>query len=399
MKNCKVTNEQLISVMSFGDMPIANGFLDKDKFEKEFFFEMEIGFNEKLCLFQLMDHPEPKKMFNKNYPFFTSSSKHMVSHFKDYSQWINQNYGSNLKKIIEIGSNDGTFLRNYKNSNIEAIGFEPSLNVSNEALKHGINSKNDFFNLESIMDIKTFHTQTDIICAANVICHIPDLVNLFKSVDKCLNKNGLFIFEEPYLGSMFEKTSYDQIYDEHIFMFSASSVQKICLLFDMELIDILKQETHGGSLRYVCARKNVYKIKTNVNYFIDKEKKNNLDNIHSCFEFKKNCENSKKNLKEKLLKLKEDNKKICGYAATSKSTTILNYCNIGTEIIDFICDTTPEKIGKFSPGMHIPIKPINYFRENYPDIAFLFAWNHKEEIFEKEKEFSQKGKWFAHVEL
>ena len=399
MKNCKVTNEQLISVMSFGDMPIANGFLDKDKFEKEFFFEMEIGFNEKLCLFQLMDHPEPKKMFNKNYPFFTSSSKHMVSHFKDYSQWINQNYGSNLKKIIEIGSNDGTFLRNYKNSNIEAIGFEPSLNVSNEALKHGINSKNNFFNLESIMDIKTFHTKTDIICAANVICHIPDLVNLFKSVDKCLNKNGLFIFEEPYLGSMFEKTSYDQIYDEHIFMFSASSVQKICLLFDMELIDILKQETHGGSLRYVCARKNVYKIKTNVNYFIDKEKKNNLDNIHSCFEFKKNCENSKKNLKEKLLKLKEDNKKICGYAATSKSTTILNYCNIGTEIIDFICDTTPEKIGKFSPGMHIPIKPINYFRENYPDIAFLFAWNHKEEIFEKEKEFSQKGKWFAHVEL
>ncbi len=399
MKNCKVTNEQLISVMSFGDMPIANGFLDKDKFEKEFFFEMEIGFNEKLSLFQLMDHPEPKKMFNKNYPFFTSSSKHMVSHFKDYSQWINQNYGSNLKKIIEIGSNDGTFLRNYKDSNIEAIGFEPSLNVSNEALKHGINSKNNFFNLESIMDIKTFHTQTDIICAANVICHIPDLVNLFKSVDKCLNKNGLFIFEEPYLGSMFEKTSYDQIYDEHIFMFSASSVQKICLLFDMELIDILKQETHGGSLRYVCARKNVYKIKTNVNYFIDKEKKNNLDNIHSCFEFKKNCENSKKNLKEKLLKLKEDNKKICGYAATSKSTTILNYCNIGTEIIDFICDTTPEKIGKFSPGMHIPIKPINYFRENYPDIAFLFAWNHKEEIFEKEKEFSQKGKWFAHVEL
>ena len=323
----------------------------------------------------------------------------MVSHFKDYSQWINQNYGSNLKKIIEIGSNDGTFLRNYKNSNIEAIGFEPSLNVSNEALKHGINSKNNFFNLESVTDIKKFHTQTDIICAANVICHIPDLASLFKSVDKCLNKNGLFIFEEPYLGSMFEKTSYDQIYDEHIFMFSASSVQKICLLFDMELIDILKQETHGGSLRYVCARKNVYKVKTNVNYFIDKEKKNNLDNIHSCFEFKKNCENSKKNLKEKLLKLKEDNKKICGYAATSKSTTILNYCNIGTEIIDFICDTTPEKIGKFSPGMHIPIKPINYFHENYPDIAFLFAWNHKEEIFEKEKEFSNKGKWFAHVEL
>ena len=396
---CKITEKKIKPFMSFGKMPIANGFLNKKDFKKEFFFKMEVGFSKDVSLFQLNDHPNPKLMFNKNYPFFTSSSKYMIKHFNDYSKWIKKYYFKNAKNIIEIGSNDGTFLRNYKNSSIEAIGFEPSLNVSNEALKHGINSKNNFFNLESITDIKTFHTQTDIICAANVICHIPDLASLFKSVDKCLNKNGLFIFEEPYLGSMFEKTSYDQIYDEHIFMFSASSVQKICLLFDMELIDILKQETHGGSLRYVCARKNVYKIKTNVNYFIDKEKKNNLDNIHSCFEFKKNCENSKKNLKEKLLKLKEDNKKICGYAATSKSTTILNYCNIGTEIIDFICDTTPEKIGKFSPGMHIPIKPINYFHENYPDIAFLFAWNHKEEIFEKEKEFSNKGKWFAHVEL
>ena len=396
---CKITKLPIQPFMSFGRMPLANGFLNKNEFNKEFFFDMEIGFSENCSLFQLKEHPSPEQMFNNKYPFFTSSSEVMKLHFQNYSNYLKKNYIKNNSKIIEIGSNDGTFLRNYKNSSIEAIGFEPSLNVSNEALKHGINSKNNFFNLESVRDIKKFHTQTDIICAANVICHIPDLASLFKSVDKCLNKNGLFIFEEPYLGSMFEKTSYDQIYDEHIFMFSASSVQKICLLFDMELIDILKQETHGGSLRYVCARKNVYKVKTNVNYFIDKEKKNNLDNIHSCFEFKKNCENSKKNLKEKLLKLKEDNKKICGYAATSKSTTILNYCNIGTEIIDFICDTTPEKIGKFSPGMHIPIKPINYFHENYPDIAFLFAWNHKEEIFEKEKEFSNKGKWFAHVEL
>ena len=399
MKKCKVTSENLASIMSFGDMPIANGFLDKDKFEKEFFFKMEVGFNEKLSLFQLIDHPKPEIMFNKNYPFFTSSSKHMVSHFKDYSQWINQNYGTNLKKIIEIGSNDGTFLKNFKNSGVEAIGFEPSLNVSDEALKCGINSRNEFFNQETIMEEKKFHNETDIIYASNVICHIPDLVDLFKSVNKCLNKKGLFIFEEPYLGSMFEKTSYDQIYDEHIFIFSASSVQKICLLFEMELVDVVKQETHGGSLRYVCARKNIYEIKTNVNYFIDKEKKDNLDNISSCFQFKKNCENSKNDLRNRLLKFKENDKKICGYAATSKSTTILNYCNIGTEIIDFICDTTPEKVGKFSPGKHIPIKPMDYFHQNYPDIAFLFAWNHKKEIFDKEKKFLEKGKWIAHVEL
>ena len=399
MNKCKVTTKDLVSIMSFGKMPIANGFIDKNGFDKEFFFEMEIGFNEELSLLQLIDHPEPEAMFNKNYPFFTSSSKYMISHFKNYSQWISKNYGSNLKKIIEIGSNDGTFLKNFNNTNIQSIGFEPSLNVSEEAIKQGINSKNSFFNLDSIEEEKKFHGQTDIICAANVICHIPDLKNLFISVDKCLNQKGLFIFEEPYLGSMFAKTSYDQIYDEHIFMFSASSVQKICKLFDMELIDILKQETHGGSLRYVCARKNAYPIKNNVSFFLDEENKNNLDNSKSCFQFKKNCEDSKKKLVNKLSALKENGKKICGYAATSKSTTILNYCDVGSEIIDFICDTTPEKIGKFSPGKHIPIKSMDYFYKNYPDIAFLFAWNHKKEIFEKEKEFSQKGKWIAHVEL
>jgi SAM-dependent methyltransferase len=399
MNKCKVTTEDLVSIMTFGKMPIANGFIEKKNFDKEFFFEMEIGFNEKLSLLQLIDHPKPEVMFNKNYPFFTSSSKYMISHFRDYSQWINQNYGSNLKKIIEIGSNDGTFLKNFKNTSIQSIGFEPSLNVSDEAIKQGINSKNSFFNLDSVEEEKKFQGQTDIICAANVICHIPDIENLFKSVDKCLNQKGLFIFEEPYLGSMFEKISYDQIYDEHIFMFSASSVQKICKLFNMELIDVVKQETHGGSLRYVCARKNTYDVKKKVSFYLSEESKNNLDNSNSCFQFKKNCENSKKNLINKLLTLKKDNKKICGYAATSKSTTILNYCGIGTEIIDFICDTTPEKIGKYSPGKHIPIKSMDYFYKNYPDIAFLFAWNHKNEIFAKEKEFSQRGKWIAHVEL
>ena len=127
------------------------------------------------------------------------------------------------------------------------------------------------------------------------------------------------------------------------------------------------------------------------------EKKENIDNISSCLKFKKNCENSKMNTKNKIMQIKNNGKKICGYAATSKSTTILNYCGIGSEHIEYICDTTKEKIGKFSPGMHIPIKDMDYFYKNQPDSIYLFAWNHKDEIFEKEKNF--KGEWFSHVSL
>ena len=396
---CKINKKKLSSVMSFGKMPVANGFIDKKDFDKEFFFEMSIGFSEELSLLQLIDHPKPEMMFNDNYPFFTSSSKFMVNHFNDYSNWISENYPNNNKKLIEIGSNDGTFLSNFNKNNFETIGFEPSSNVSTLAQNKGLNSVNEFFNTETVVKYQSFMSQTDIICAANVICHVPDLGNLFEAVNLCLNKKGLFIFEEPYMGAMFSKVSYDQIYDEHIFMFSATSIYKICKLYDLELINVIKQDTHGGSLRYICARKNEHQINPNVQIILDEEKNNNLDNLESCLRFKDNCEMSKLRLNKKLKHLKALGKKISGYAATSKSTTILNYCDIGIDIIDYICDTTQEKIGKYSPGKHIPIKPMEYFHKNLPDVAFLFAWNHKKEIFEKEKDFSKKGEWIAHVEI
>ena len=398
--NCKITNKQIKPFMSFGKMPIANGFLKKEDFNKEFFFDLEVGFSDKISLFQLKDHPTPEQMFNNKYPFFSGSSEFMKIHFAEYANYIKKNYLKTGSKIIEIGSNDGTCLKNFKDNNYEYIGFEPSSNVAKVANKNRINTLNNFFGLQSIDLIKNFKGKTDVIYAANVICHVPDLNNLIKTVDKLLSKNGVFIFEEPYLGSMFQKTSYDQIYDEHIFMFSATSVKKIFNLFDMDLINLIKQSTHGGSMRYVIARKGNHNIEKNVNLILNEEKLKNLDNINSCLEFKNNCENSKHKLNELLKKLKDDGKKIAGYAATSKSTTILNYCKIDSNIIDFICDTTEEKIGKYSPGMHIPIVPVDHFRNNNPDVAFLFAWNHKEEIFSKEKKFTNNnGKWISHVEI
>jgi methylation protein EvaC len=386
--------------MSFGKMPIANGFIEKKDFDKEFFFNMEVGFADDISLFQLKDHPSPEQMFNSKYPFFTGSSEFMKIHFLKYAKFIKDNYLKNNCKIIEIGSNDGTFLKNFMNSNLDFIGFEPSANVAEIANKKGIKTLNSFFNENSIEQIKEYKNKTDVIFAANVICHVPNLPDLIKAVDKLLSREGVFIFEEPYLGSMFEKTSYDQIYDEHIFMFSGNSIKKVFDLFDMELIDLIKQPTHGGSMRYVVARKGMRKISLNVAKILGEEKFNDLDNINSCEKFRNNCENSKTNLKKLLDDHKNNDKKIAGYAATSKSTTILNYCEIGPDIIDYICDTTDEKIDKYSPGMHIPIVSVDFFRKNMPDIAYLFAWNHKEEIFNKEKEFINKNnKWISHISL
>lgn len=395
---CKITNQPINSFMTFGKMPIANGFLTKDEFDKEFFFDMEVAFSEKISLFQLTDHPKPEQMFNNNYPFFTGSSSYMIQHFKNYSNWIKKFLKTN-SKLIEIGSNDGTFLSNFLNSSIKAVGIEPSTNVFNESIKKKIKAINLFFNKNIEDQLNEFVKSTDVICAANVICHIPDLIELINTLDIFLSKKGVFVFEEPYLGSMFEKTSYDQIYDEHIYMFSASSVKKIFNLFDYELIDVIKQETHGGSQRYVVGRKGQHDININVLKLLDEEKKANLDNIESCILFKKNCEDSKEKLKKKIKFYLDSGKKIVGYAATSKSTTILNYCNLGAESINCIYDTTAEKIGKFSPGKHIPIVSMKNFKKDNYDIVYLFAWNHKKEIFEKENSTNKNFKWISHVEL
>ena len=211
-----------------------------------------------------------------------------------------------------------------------------------------------------------------------------------------MDQSGVFIFEEPYLGAMYKKVSYDQIYDEHIYMFSATSIQKIYAKQGFKLIDAIPQMTHGGSMRYIIKRNHGQKISQRLKKILSSEKKANVDNFKGCLEFKYKVEKSKKKLLSKIYKIKRRNQKICGYGATSKSTTILNYCKINNKLIDCIYDTTPDKIGKFSPGMHIPIMDYKLFKKgNYKNI-FLFAWNHKKEILKKEKHL-KKVKWFSHL--
>jgi len=395
MSFCKITKKKLKPFMSFGQMPLANGFLLKKDFNKEFFYNLETSFSEEISLFQINDHPKPIQMFNKHYPFFTSSSKFMIDHFKKYSQWVRK-FLSNDSRLIEIGSNDGTFLENFRKLDIEYVGFEPSYNVFKKANQKNINTINDFFSTQSIEKVKNFKKKTDVIVGSNVVCHIPDLINFIKTVDLLLSSNGTLIFEEPYLGSMYEKVSYDQIYDEHIFLFSITSISKIFRSFDFDLIDVIPQITHGGSMRYILKRRKNKNDLGKVKKFIEKEKKLKIDSLEGCLQFKKNCEISKNKLNETLYKIKKSNQKICGYGATSKSTTILNYCNIGPELIDCIFDTTKEKIGKFSPGMHIPIYDYKLFRKSNYSNVFLFAWNHKKEIQQKEKRL-KKINWISHL--
>ena len=341
-----------------------------------------------------MQSPSPKKMFNKKYPFYTSSSNFMKDHFKKFSIFCKKKFLNKNSFILEIGSNDGTFLENFNKK--KSFGFEPSKSVHQAALKKNINSFNLFFNNKNISNFRDYYKKFDLVVGSNVFCHIPNQRDLIKSIDKLLSKNGTLIFEEPYLGSMYKKISYDQIYDEHIYMFSATSIKKIYKIFGFKLIDAIPQPTHGGSMRYILKREGSQKISKRLQNIYKNEMKNNIDNYKGCLKFKNLVQNSKSKLIKKLKKIKSQNKTICGYGATSKSTTILNYCNIGPETIDCIFDTTPDKIGKLSPGMHIPIKNYKYFKKFKYENIFLFAWNHKKEILRKERKL-KNIRWITHL--
>ena len=224
--------------------------------------------------------------------------------------------------------------------------------------------------------------------------------DVFRSITNILSEDGVLIIEDPSLLECIKKTSYDQFYNEHIYVFSALAVSNVIDKFDLELFDIQKINTHGGSLRYFIKRKKNKNIKTfkSVSIQINSEIKFGLNKLSTYIKFGKKTLLSKQKLIKLLINLKKQRKTIVGYGATAKATTVLNYCNIDHNIIDFFVDTTPDKINKFMPGKKIAIKKYNKKIYQNVDFFLLGAWNFKKEIFNKEKKFIKKGgKFIVHV--
>jgi len=385
--------------MSFGTMPIANGFLKRDEFPNEYYFDLSIAFCQKCGMVQLMEQPDRERMFNENYAFFSGTSGAMAIHFKEFAHRVITEYLPSAQSfVVEIGSNDGIMLQHFRAQEIRHLGIEPSANVAEVAINKGISTISAFFDENLAIEIVAKHGQADAFVGANVMCHIPYLHSVIEGIKILLKPNGIVMFEDPYMGDVIDNTSYDQFYDEHVFLFSVLSISYLFSQHGMEVIDVEHQWTHGGSMRYTIARKGARPVSKIVHEHLEKEKAQGLDTPAVYDRFKGNCEGSRDALIDILKDIKRRGKRVVGYAATSKSTTILNYCGIGPDLIDFISDTTPIKQGKFSPGAHIPVQPYEAFLSKYPDYALLFAYNHTKEIMAKEQNFiTSGGKWIVYV--
>ena len=399
MGHCLICDTAIQPFISFGRMPIANHFLLPNEFDDEFFYELKVGYCGQCRMVQLVERVEPEKLFHDHYAFYSSTSSRMAKHFEEFADVVCRNHLKGKDSfIVEIGSNDGILLRHFAHRGLRHLGIEPSKNVAQVALDRHLDVITEFFSADLATEIVRKRGKADAILAANVMCHIPNLHSVAEGIKQLLKPEGILIFEDPYLGDIVEKTSYDQIYDEHVFYFSLRSISGFFERHGMEVIDVIPQDVHGGSMRYVVAHEDRHRVSDRVKDQESKEKTLGLDEEETFESLARNIERSRGRLISALRALRNEGKSVVGYGATSKSTTVINYCGITPDLVRYISDTTPIKQGKYSPGGHIPIQSYEFFCADYPDVALLFAWNHAEEIMAKEKVFLEKGgKWLTYI--
>jgi len=396
---CLICDSEYSPFVDFGLMPIANAFATKEQIKNEYTFPMKVGFCGNCNMVQLVEQPEREKMFHENYAFFSSTSNYMKEHFKLFANSVSDLQDLNEDSfVVEVGCNDGILLENFIIDNIPCLGIEPSENVAQVAMEKGIEVITQFFDRPLAEHILKSNQKADAILSANVMCHIPYMHSIYDGVKTILKEDGIFMFEDPYLGEIIEKTSFDQIYDEHVFLFSALSVKYLANMHDLELVNVEPQITHGGSMRYTIAHKGIKTVSQNVVKLIGQEKKLGLDKKQSYLSFTDNINKIKNDLINLLTKLKNDGKRVVAYGATSKSTTVTNYFGITPDLVECIYDTTPIKQNKLSPGAHIPVLPYDQFRESDPDYVLLFAWNHATEIMKKESNYMTNNRhWITYI--
>ena len=378
--------------LDLGNQPLANNF---SKNYTRPLFRLKLKFDTKSKLVMINKHVKKEKMFNKSYPYRSSKSKLVEKLFRELSKKIKKKLKP--KNILEIGCNDGTFASNFNKKNITCI--EPCGDVAVEAKKKGLNVYVNYFDDLLVKKLRKDYKKFDVIFSANTITHISDINSVFLNIAKILSDNGTLIVEEPSLLETIKKNSYDQFYNEHIYVFSTIALQNILKKNDLEIYDVENIKVHGGSNRYYIKKiknKNI-KISQSFKKNFTLEKKFGLHKF-SCYKnFSKKVKDSKIKLIELFEKLKRNNKRIVGYGASAKAVTIINYCNLKENYFDYFYDTTKKKIGKFLPGTKIKVLKYQKLKNN-KIYVFLGAWNFYKEILKKENFFYvNSGKFITHI--
>ncbi|MEU1900346.1 class I SAM-dependent methyltransferase [Nocardiopsis dassonvillei] len=396
---CRVCEGTVTQFMDFGRQPLSDAFRAPDDTSEEFFYRLAVGLCPDCQMVQLMEEVPRERMFHEGYPYYSSGSTVMRSHFEATAEkLLAEHLTGSDPFVVELGCNDGVMLETVARAGVRHLGMEPSGAVAEVARGKGVRVRNSFFEKATALEILAEDGPADVVYAANTFCHIPYVDSVLEGIGELLSPGGVFVFEDPYFGDVSEKASFDQFYDEHFFLFTASSVRNMARRFGLELVDVERLPTHGGELRYTLAREGSRAASPAVEAILEEERKRELTSPESLASFADRVRGNCDRLVEELRSLRDQGLRVVGYGATAKSATVLNFCGIGPDLLEFVCDTTPAKQGRLTPGSHVPVRDHGAFTASYPDRALLLAWNHAEEIMAKEEGFREAGgRWIHYV--
>jgi SAM-dependent methyltransferase len=380
---CRLCHAPLTtSFVDLGMSPLCESFLSADQIEQmEPYYPLHALVCNECFLVQLQEYVKPEHIFTE-YAYFSSYSTLWVDHARRYCEMIKARFGLGSKsQVFEIASNDGYLLQHFLPLGVPVIGIEPAANVAEAARQKNIPTLVEFFGLELAQQLVSDGRRADLIIANNVLAQVPDLNDFAAGMLHLLAPNGVITLEVPHLERLIDENQFDTIYHEHFSYFSLATIDRLAEKHGLKVFNVEHLSTHGGSLRvYLCRAEAMHAISPAVTTLLAHEREIGFEDIRSYERFSARVHHTKRQLLSFLIQCKEAGAKLCGYGAPGKGNTLLNYCGIGTDFLDFTVDRNPYKHGRYTPGMHIPIYPVSAIDEAQPDYLLILPWNLTNEI-------------------
>lgn len=391
---CRICHSSdLTKFLDLGFTPPADAFLVPERMSQpETHYPLEVMICNDCKLVQLSYVVPPEILFQQDYPYESSTTATGRNHYHGLARDVATRYGlGSSDLVVDIGSNVGVLLGGFKAIGVRVLGIDPAERMCEIANKNGIETIHGFFSESLVHEIVKTKGMVRVVMGTNVVAHINDLHALVRGLQSLLGEKGIFVFEAPYLTHLLENIEYDTIYHEHLSYLSVLPMQKLFSQFGMEIIDVQEVSIHGGTLRYHVARMGDYPAAKTVDQYIANEEAKGIYSLEYLSKFSQSVQQHRDELVWMLKALKHEGKRIAGVSAPAKGMTLLNYCKIGNETLDFITEKSALKIGKYTPGTHIPVVADAELINRMPDYALLLAWNFAEEIMKNLETYQKKG--------
>ena len=393
-EECRICGSRRLSpFLDLGVSPLANRFLRADELDlEEPRFPLDVFFCADCSLVQLLEVVDPELLF-RDYLYVSGTSDTMRAHFASFAEDVVDRVAFRPDDLlVEVASNDGTFLSNFVGRGLRVLGVEPAVNIAEMARRRGIESLTEFFGEDVADRVREQHGPAACVLATNVFAHLDDMNGFVRGLDGLLGPQGMFVFENSYVRDMIEELEFDSVYHEHLSYFSVTALSMLFERHDMTIVDVQHQPVHGGSIRVFVARKGSDHTATGEPArFMDEERQHGLCDVAAYQAFANRVYQLRSSLLELLRECRSEGKRMVAYGGSAKGNTLLNFMGIGSDLVSYLVDKSPLKQGLFSPGMHLPVLPVERLVEDRPDYALLLAWNYTQEVVRQQQAYVEAG--------